>query len=222
MEHPCYNLLMDSQTITYYLALIPSIVAAITVHEFAHAWTALKFGDTTAYRQGRVTLNPLVHLDPMGTLLFLLAGFGWGRPTPVNQNAFTHPRADLVVSIAGPISNLLLACCAGLIIRVPLTKHLLDLMGIGESGWYLAVTFVQMNVILAVFNLLPIWPLDGSHVVENLLPPEQAHRFKRFGVAYGSFVLLGVILMGRLTGFSLLNIVLGPPVDFFTHLFLGI
>ncbi len=188
----------------YYLHLIPAVVIAITVHEFAHAWTALKFGDTTALRAGRVTLNPLAHLDPLGTLLLFLAGFGWGKPTPVNTSALRHPRAGLVVSAAGPISNLLVACAAGLFVRTPLTA-----------------TLVYMNLVLAFFNLLPIWPLDGSHVVEHLLPPNQAIQFKRFGMAYGAFVLLGLILLDRLTGFSVIGFLIAPPVEFLSALFLG-
>lgn len=212
---------MSSLDIAYYLALIPSIVFAITVHECAHAWTALKFGDTTAYSQGRVTLNPLAHLDPLGTLLFFFVGFGWGKPTPVNVNAMRHPRADLVVSAAGPISNLLAASAAALIMRLPFALDGLTMLAGREGAWVLLSIFVHINLVLAFFNLLPIWPLDGSHVVENLLPLNLAYQFRQFGRAYGSFVLLGVILMGRFTGFSILSRLLGPPIDFFTRLLLG-
>ncbi|MDP3721976.1 MAG: site-2 protease family protein [Candidatus Omnitrophota bacterium] len=212
---------MEPHALAYYLTLIPSIVLAITVHECAHAWTALQYGDTTAYYAGRVTLNPLAHLDPLGTLLFFLAGFGWGKPTPVNVNALRHPRANLVVSLAGPLSNLFLAALAGFVLRVPGVMAWLDALGAGMGARLFVSVFVSMNLILAFFNLLPIWPLDGSHVVENLLPAIQALQFKRFGMAYGTFILLGIILLGRLTGFSILGIVLGPPIDFFSSLFLG-
>lgn len=194
---------------------------AITVHEFAHAWTALQFGDTTALRAGRVTLNPLAHLDLLGTLLLFIAGFGWGKPTPVNASALRHPRAGLVVSAAGPISNLLVACATGLLVRTPWVMAGLKTVGADTYARWFAVILVQINLVLAFFNLLPIWPLDGSHVVENLLPQYQAIQFKRFGMAYGALILLGLILLGRLTGFSVIGLVIGPPVQFLSTLFLG-
>lgn len=205
----------------YYLHLIPAVVIAITVHEFAHAWTALKFGDTTALRAGRVTLNPLAHLDPLGTLLLFLAGFGWGKPTPVNTSALRHPRAGLVVSAAGPISNLLVACAAGLVVRTPWIMGGLKTVGADAQVWLLAATIVSINLVLAFFNLLPIWPLDGSHVVEHLLPSSQAMQFKRFGMAYGAFMLLGLILLERLSGFSVIGLLVSPPVKFLSAFFLG-
>ncbi len=105
---------MDTSPIVYYLLLIPTILTAITCHEFAHAWVALKFGDRTAADRGRVSLNPLAHLDPLGTLALLVVGFGWGKPVPVNPNAFRSRWAELWVSAAGPGTNLLLAFLGGL------------------------------------------------------------------------------------------------------------
>jgi Zn-dependent protease len=212
---------MEPSTIAYYAALIFAVIIAISVHECAHAWTAMKFGDLTAYQEGRVTLNPIAHLDPMGTLLFILAGFGWGKPTPVNQSNLNHPRADLFVSAAGPISNLIVASLAALIIRTPGLMDALHSMGLANGMFYIVTMMVHLNLVLAFFNLLPVWPLDGSHVVENLLPPNKAIAFRNFGTAYGAYVLLGLIILGRLTPVSPIGLLIGPPVSFLSALLLG-
>ena len=212
--------MFDPETTIYYLTYIPSIVVAITCHEFAHARVALAFGDTTALEEGRVSLNPLVHLDPIGTLGIIFAGFGWGRPVPVNRSFLRHPRADLLVSAAGPLTNLLLAVLGALVIQVPLVSRALEMFGIASGAHLLGFTFVRLNVGLALFNLLPIFPLDGSHVLENLLPLERALRFQQFNQAYGSWILIALMLSGRVLPVSLLSLVLGPPMQFLLSLLL--
>jgi Zn-dependent protease len=212
---------MQTQAIVYYLVLVPTILAAITCHEFAHAWTALKFGDRTAADQGRVTLNPLAHIDPLGTIALFLVGFGWGKPVPVNSSAFRSRWADLVVSAAGPGTNLLLAALAGGLIRLPILRDGLIALG-GQSGVLLFFpVFVQINLALAFFNLLPIGALDGAHVFQHLLPLRQGTQFAQFNRAYGNLVLLALILSSYVLPVSIFSLLIGPPVQFFRTLFLG-
>ncbi len=205
----------------YYVTFIPTIIVAITCHEFAHAWLALKFGDDTAQRQGRVSLNPLAHLDPIGFLGIVLVGFGWGRPVPVTASRLRHPRADLLVSAAGPGMNLLLAAMAGGILRIPGVVDGLMAAGLWSGAAVLIPVFVQINVMLALFNILPFYPLDGSHMVQHLLPVRLAARFNAFNQRYGYMMLMGLILSSYLLPISPLSLLLGPPLDFFTSLFLS-
>ena len=205
----------------YYLVVVPSLLIAITGHEFAHAWTAFRNGDPTAAQRGRLTLNPLAHLDPLGTLAIILIGFGWGRPVPVNRSLLRSPRADLWVAAAGPLSNLLMAASLGWLVRLPLIWGLIEASGLSPAAGVFVPVFVQMNIMLAVFNLLPIGPLDGSHVLENLLPIGASLQFQRFNAGYGNLLLIGLIVLGRVLPVSPLSFVLDPPITFFRQLFLG-
>lgn len=212
---------MGTGSLVYYLVLVPTILVAITCHEFAHAWVALKYGDRTAADQGRVSLNPLVHLDPLGTLALFVVGFGWGKPVPVNPNAFRSRWADLWVSAAGPGTNLLLAFLGGLPIRLPFLREGLMAVG-GNSGVLLFFpVFVQINLALAFFNLLPIGALDGASVFQHLLPLRQGMRFAQFNRAYGGWALLLLIASSYVTPVSVFALLLGAPVQFFRTLFLG-
>ena len=205
----------------YYLVVAPSLLVAITGHEFAHAWTAFRNGDPTAAQRGRLTLNPLAHLDPLGTLAIFLIGFGWGRPVPVNRSLLRSPRADLWVSAAGPMSNLLMAASVGLLARAPAVWSVIEAAGFAPAVGIFVPVFIQMNIMLAVFNFLPIGPLDGSHVLENLLPIGASLQFQRFNAGYGNALLLGLILLGRVLPISPLSVLLDPPITFFRALFLG-
>ena len=202
------------------LIFIPNILFAITIHECAHAWSADRLGDPTARLMGRVTLNPIAHLDPIGVLCFIFAGFGWGKPVPVNSFNLRHPRRDdMIVSVSGPVSNLLAAAAFGLLFRaaVPFVHAR------GTVLWVLANLAhagVQLNVVLAVFNLIPLYPLDGSHVLEGLLPRSAQSAYESFK-SYGTTILLIVILLGSFANVQILSAVLGPPVGFLTKLFAG-
>jgi len=211
---------MDLASVIHYLAFVPAILVAITGHEFAHARVALWFGDTTAFDEGRVTLNPLAHLDPIGTFGMLFLGFGWGKPVPVNTHRLRHPRADLLVSAAGPGANLLAAILFALPLRMPPLMDLLYQFDLGHGAVLLFSTIVHFNLVLAFFNLLPLYPLDGSHVVQNLLPLNAALRFNAFSHRYGQFILLGVILSGYVLPVSIASLLLGPPLDFVEALLL--
>jgi Zn-dependent protease len=176
-------------TLAFLLALIP----AFTVHEFAHAWTAYQLGDPTAKNLGRLTLNPLKHLDVLGTLMVLLVGFGWAKPVPVNPANLRRGRGGLaLVAIAGPLSNLAMATVVALLWRAT------GLAGGNLVALVLSV-FVWLNVILLFFNLIPVSPLDGFKVAIGWLPEPLASRYA--GTAQiGPLVLFGLIILGYFAG----------------------
>lgn len=190
---------------------------ALSFHEFAHAWMASKCGDNTAARMGRLTLNPMAHLDVMGSLMILFVGFGWAKPVPVDSRNLRDPRKDMMkVAAAGPLSNLLLAMLAGMAWRLlGGINFLLD-----TNFPVLIFYFTQINIALAVFNLIPVSPLDGSQIFSGYLMktnPELALKIQ----SYGPQVLFGLILFGYVTGFSILWLVMKPFVNFFMLIFIG-
>ena len=190
---------------------------ALSFHEFAHAWMASKCGDNTAARMGRLTLNPMAHLDVMGSLMILFVGFGWAKPVPVDSRNLRDPRKDMMkVAAAGPLSNLLLAMLAGMAWRLlGGINFLLD-----TNFPVLIFYFTQINIALAVFNLIPVSPLDGSQIFSGYLMktnPELALKIQ----SYGPQVLFGLILFGYVTGFSIIWLVMKPFVNFFMLLFIG-
>ena len=190
---------------------------ALSFHEFAHAWMASRCGDNTAARMGRLTLNPMAHLDIMGSLMILFVGFGWAKPVPVDGRYLRNPRVDMMkVAAAGPISNLLLAFIAGMLLRF--------LNGTGfltEAILILLLYFTRVNIALAVFNMIPVAPLDGSQIFSGWLMktnPQLAWKIQ----SYGPQVLFGLILFGFITGFSILWVLMEPFVNFFMLIFAGI
>lgn len=194
--------LLDSNPLVFVLYLA-ALVVAITFHEFAHARTADYLGDPTPRHQGRVSLNPMRHLDPFGMIFLLFAGFGWGRPVMFDPFNLKYPRRDAaIISLAGPASNILLAVILSIIMRIFPTPYLYP--------------FIQLNVSLAVFNLLPIHPLDGFKVVGGVLPPERAHEWyslERYGIIFLIFLILPIS-----NGTSMLSWVIGPPIQFLMSL----
>ncbi|MCH8024621.1 MAG: site-2 protease family protein [Candidatus Marinimicrobia bacterium] len=211
---------LDPQTL---VLLIPVILFALTVHEYAHGMVAYRLGDPTAKQAGRLTLNPLSHLDPMGTVMLFVIGLGWAKPVPVDPRYFANPKRDMLwVALAGPAANMGLALLSGLIIRFLTSDPSAYLSGaLGPILISMMVRSLQINLMLAVFNLLPVPPLDGSKIMYSLLPPQYAHwnyNLER----YGPMVLFGLVMMGMLTGFSILWLFIGPFVRFFAFLFAGI
>lgn len=202
------------------LLLAPPILIALTIHEFAHAYVANRLGDPTARMLGRLTLNPLKHLDPLGTLMLFIANFGWAKPVPVDPQYFRNPKRDmLLVALAGPVSNLILAFIAGMSLRF--TSF--ETSTLPESVFILFKMIrysLFINLVLAFFNLIPIPPLDGSKILRSLLPETLLAPYLRFE-QYGPFLLLGLIVLGRLTEISIFWTVIGPFVQFFTGLFAG-
>lgn len=195
---------------------IIAILVALTVHEWAHALVANYLGDPTAKDEGRLTLNPIAHLDPIGTLLFFLVHFGWGKPVPVDPRNFRHPRRDnALVALAGPSSNLIIAFVAFVLLTVvaPQMMHvasveeLLFAHGVGSRfaafGGQVLANLLFINLGLMAFNLLPIAPLDGSKIIEPLIP-ERYHLEYGWFMQNGPFILIGMLLVERLLNIPIL------------------
>jgi Zn-dependent protease len=194
------------------------LLIAFPVHEFAHAYTAYRLGDGTAKMFGRLTLNPVAHFDPLGGLLLIVSVlasgfvFGWAKPTPVNPSNLRDRRnSEVLVALAGPASNLVMACLAALVFRV------LDATGIGEQMPLLVTEvlfyFVLFNILLAIFNMIPIPPLDGSTLLWRFLPPQVAWQWRPILTQYGFIILLLFIFtIGSRVGslvFSVTRILVG-------------
>lgn len=186
------------------------LVVAITIHEFSHALVADKLGDPTARSQNRLTLNPLAHLDPLGTIALLVMGFGWGKPVPFDPYNLRSPRRDsALISLAGPTSNILLAIVLSLIL------HFLPLIPLVTT---LFSFLIALNVMLAIFNLVPVYPLDGEKILSGLLPASTAVEYSRVMRQWGTIILIFLILpMG---GSSPITALISPVISFVTHLLL--
>ena len=208
-----------------------ALLAAITVHEFSHALTSYVLGDQTAKRMGRLSLNPVRHMDPTGTVLLLLVGFGWGKPVPVNPSMLRHGRRGMAaVAAAGPLSNVAMAFLlavpirAGIIAwRTPFSFNASaplsgGLVGLLSQMMGMAIFF---NIILAVFNLLPMYPLDGSKIAAGLLPRDLARGFARIE-RYGPAVLMSVIVVDMVAGIGILRGVIGPVVNYLGRAAVGV
>ena len=187
------------------ILMIPVVLFSLTVHEYSHGRIAFLLGDNTAKNPGRLSFNPLKHLDPIGTLFFYFMGFGWAKPVPVDPRNFEHPRRDMMyVAIAGPLSNVTLAVICSFFIRfiVP------DINGILFT---LLCFGVYINVALAIFNLLPVFPLDGSSVIKGLVPGDIAARLSGLD-RFGAILLMGVILLDHFAHTGILGRVLWMPI----------
>ncbi len=196
-----------AQTIYFMIGLI----VAITIHEFAHAFAADRLGDPTPRAQGRLSLNPLAHLDPLGTLMLFLVHFGWGKPVIFDPYNLAHPRRDAgIISIAGPASNFLLAVFLSVLLRFfPIPDFFAALFYI----------VILLNISLAVFNLVPVFPLDGEKILAALLPRDLAYEYQAVMNRYGTIILILMIL--PLFGNSPVISLITPAIDFLTRLLLG-
>jgi len=196
----------------FILSWLVAVTIALTVHEFAHAYAADKVGDPTPRANGRVSLNPLDHYDLFGTTMILLFGVGWGKPVPINPLNFRKPRRDnLIVSGAGIATNILIAVVAAIPLRF------------GFAGEYILPlsVLVLLNLLLAFFNLLPLGPLDGAHIVESLLPRDKSRRFTEFSRLWGGRLLLILIAADWLLGIPILSILIMTPVGLLGRLLVG-
>ncbi|MBP8954789.1 MAG: site-2 protease family protein [Armatimonadetes bacterium] len=189
-----------------FLTWIVALALAITIHEFGHAYRAEKAGDPTPRAHGRVSLYPWDHYDPLGTTLILLFGLGWAKPVPTNPMNFRHPRRDeIMVSLWGPLSNIILAVLLAIPVRFALVpvEYAVPLVDI-----------MYLNLLLAVFNLIPVWPLDGSHILSAILPVETARKLDQAYRQFGPMLLLVVFMIaGRLVW---------PVVDGLMYLLVGL
>lgn len=194
-----------------FVAFAIAIVLGITVHEFMHAYVAHRLGDDTARLLGRLSLNPMAHLDPFGTLLLVLAGFGYGKPVPFNESRLRSALGVTFVALAGPLANLALAAVAS----IPLRFGTADVLG----GVYADILqyVVFMNCVLAIFNLIPIPPLDGSNVVYGLLSPRQQYSWRTYQ-QYGPFLLLFLLLLAP----RVFSVIVMQPALALTTLFTGL
>jgi Zn-dependent protease len=187
-----FNNILSSTFIFQFIA----IVISLSIHEFAHAWSADLLGDRTARMNGRVTLNPLAHLEPLGLIMILFAPIGWAKPTPVNASNFKRPRLDsILVTFAGPFSNLVLALiCFALMMWVFPSYFTNSTVSVSDFLSQLVYMGFLVNISLFVFNLIPIPPLDGSRIVSNLLPYRYAVIYHRLDL-YGPFILLLLVML---------------------------
>ena len=193
----------------------PAILFGLTIHEFSHGWVAWRLGDPTAKSIGRLTLNPLKHLDLIGTIALFLFRFGWAKPVPIDPRNFQHPTRDMAISgLAGPAANLVTAAVSGLILRVLIMTH------VGGFPAQLAGFFVFFNLVLCFFNLIPIPPLDGSRLLYHLLPRDLAEGYGRLE-RYGFIILIAIILLGQVTNVNILWLYLDPLLRVFSRLFVG-
>ena len=203
------------------LLSIPPILLALSFHEYAHAWMANRKGDPTAKMMGRLTMNPLAHLDPMGTLMIVIVHFGWAKPVPVNPLNLKDPKKDMLwIALAGPASNVILAAGLGLLIRV------MNGFGVRIDGSFLGLFqymlyfAVMINLVLAIFNMLPIPPLDGSKILFGVLPTEYEEPYLRFQ-QYGPMLLFGLVIMSSFLRIPIFSFWIMPFVSFFSELFVG-
>jgi len=207
-------MIFNGLSIEQLILLIPPLLFALCFHEFSHAYVAYLLGDHTAAKRGRLTLNPLAHLDPFGSLMIIFVGFGWAKPVPVDPRYFKNSRIGMMqVAFAGPASNLLLALIGGLFIRY---------FGNSMSEIIIKVSFnfTMINLALCFFNLIPVHPLDGSQIFSGFMikrNPEIVYKLHQ----YGPNILFGLILFGFITKISIIWYLIGPFVQFFLRLFTG-
>jgi Zn-dependent protease len=195
-----------------FFIIFPLLLLSITFHEWAHCFVTDKLGDPTPRAKGRLTLDPRAHLDPIGTLAMLLTGFGWGRPAPFDPYNLKNPVKDTaLIAAAGPSSNILIAIVAAVILKIGLV-----------TTWPLVAVLVQMislNIVLAVFNLIPVGPLDGAKIVLALLPAETALEFESFMHRYG-MIVLGLLIFPWAGGASPVSQLVQPIVRVLLNLFI--
>lgn len=227
-----YELLFNDPASFLRLAVLVSIslAVAITVHEFSHAAVATRLGDNTSRRLGRLSLNPLRHLDPSGTVMLFLAGFGWGKPVPVDPGRLAHGHTGTaLVAAAGPLSNLALAFLLAVPIKAGLldsSHHALDRVtrvmtgGLMDSAADILGLMIFFNLLLAVFNLIPLAPLDGSRVLGGFIPRDRIRTYEQLQRS-GPVILVALILMDFAFGFGILWGVIGPVVRSLTSVATG-
>lgn len=224
---PCYNQKMfnfQNYTPAYIISLIITLLIAFTVHELSHALVATAFGDDTPRLNGRLTLNPFAHLDIMGTILLLVAGFGWAKPVPIDPYTLRRRSslAMLWVALAGPASNLLMAAIAVIPLRLGLIPLNTTTNGIIPTpAYFLLNVFIPINLTLFLFNLIPVAPLDGEKILDAILPPPAARVFDNIR-PYGPLILLAIVFVGPALGVNILGFIIGPAMNGIFRLLMGV
>jgi len=209
-----------NDSILQFIILAPPLLLALTVHEFAHGYVAFRLGDPTAQASGRLTLNPLKHLDPLGTIAFFIFHFGWAKPVPVNPVYFKDPQKDMLwVALAGPVTNLILAVISALMTKALwLLAKTIPYSALGEAVLVplnsVLIASVWINLVLCIFNFLPIPPLDGSRILTGILPPDLAR-------SYASIERYGFILLIILAVSGVLSKLIIPLINFANSLLLS-
>jgi len=199
-----------------FLIVASALLGAITIHEFAHAFAADKLGDPTPRLHGRLTLNPLAHLDPIGTILLFIFGFGWGKPVMFDPfNLQNHRRDAAIISFAGPLSNIIVVIFLATIYRLGILQNLFPFFPWGV----VIITVVQLNLVLALFNLIPIHPLDGGKILVGLLPHKDAIDVDRFLTRWGTIILI-LMIFPSFGGVSPISAFMSPIMRFLLNLFI--
>ncbi len=202
---------------TIFFMIVATFVLVLSVHEYSHALVSSWLGDSTAERMHRLTLNPLSHIDPIGFLMLIVIGFGWGKPVPVDVRYLSHPKRDMLwIAIAGPTSNVISAALFGLAFRY------LYALGFLQSREVVLLLYftVQINFVLAFFNMIPLPPLDGSKVLAGLLPFRQEMAYRRLEQPL-SILLIALIIAGAIFHLSLIGRIIMPPAVFLTRMLMG-
>lgn len=204
------NLLFSNPLIFIISAV--GLILSLTVHEFAHAIVADKLGDPTPRAQGRVTLNPLAHLDPVGTIALLLVRFGWGKPVQFDPSNLANPvRDSALIALAGPATNLLIAILLSVILKLQVIPSALFYLAAGQV--------IIINIVLAIFNLVPVHPLDGSKIILAILPRATAYEYEMLMHQYGMFILLGLIFPWY-NGLSPISVLISPVISWVSQFLL--
>ncbi|UCE66284.1 MAG: site-2 protease family protein [Candidatus Zixiibacteriota bacterium] len=198
---------------------LPPFLLAISVHESAHGYVAYRFGDPTAKNLGRITLNPIPHIDIFGLIAIFIVHFGWAKPVPVNPRNLKNPIKDnLWISLAGPASNLLLAIASGIVFRI-----LSPVLSASEAGLFILLMIqfsVILNIVLMVFNLFPIPPLDGFHILEGIVSHDIYLSLQKFRSA-GPMILFGLIILSSVSGLNIFAVIFNPFVKIIGGILLG-
>lgn len=185
-------LLLNGQVLTF-LVLLITIIVSLSFHEFGHAWSAKRYGDNTAELQGRLTLNPIAHIDPVGLLMIIIIGFGWARPVPTNPKNFNSFWAPLFIAAAGPFANLILAILAINVFSLAASQGFA--FTFNEEAVTFFYWFTYINLLLMLFNLIPVGPLDGHYILPYFLPRRISAVYRTLNQQYGGFAVLGLVIL---------------------------
>jgi len=213
---------MLNQSLPSIISAVVTLLIAFTFHEFSHAWTATRFGDDTPRLFGRLTLNPLRHLDFMGSLMLIFTGFGWAKPVPINPQKIRQysPSALMLTAISGPLANLALAIAAALVLRTGWVNDMSAAAAFLPTPRYFLLFFLYTNLGLMIFNLLPLPPLDGEEILVYLLPAEWEQKWAAIR-PYGPYLLIFLLLVGPMIGFNLVDALISPMIQGLAGILIG-